>query len=101
MRVTKPLVLLAVLAGIGLGIGGYTLLYAEGLSYLSDDPEVCINRHIMQPQYDSWQKSSHHAVAVCVDCLCRTTLSASTLQRPTTAGITPRAPRCRIFTRRS
>ena len=22
----------------------------------------------MQPQYDSWQKSSHHAVAVCVDC---------------------------------
>jgi cytochrome c nitrite reductase small subunit len=22
----------------------------------------------MQPQYDAWQKSSHHAVAVCVDC---------------------------------
>lgn len=22
----------------------------------------------MQPQYDSWQKAGHHAVAVCVDC---------------------------------
>jgi cytochrome c nitrite reductase small subunit len=22
----------------------------------------------MQPQYDSWQKASHHGVAVCVDC---------------------------------
>jgi cytochrome c nitrite reductase small subunit len=67
-RVTGSSVLLGVLAGILLGVGGYTFLYAEGLSYMSDDPEVCINCHIMQPQYDSWQKSSHHAVAVCVDC---------------------------------
>jgi cytochrome c nitrite reductase small subunit len=67
-RVTGPLVLLAVFAGLLLGVGGYTFLYAEGLSYMSDDPEVCVNCHIMQPQYDSWQKSSHHAVAVCVDC---------------------------------
>ena len=67
-RVTRSFVLLAVLAGILLGVGGYTFLYAEGLSYMSDDPEVCINCHIMQPQYESWQKSSHHAVAVCVDC---------------------------------
>jgi cytochrome c nitrite reductase small subunit len=67
-RANRPLLLLAVVAGLLLGIGGYTFLYAEGLSYMSDDPEVCINCHIMQPQYDSWQKSSHHAVAVCVDC---------------------------------
>ena len=67
-RATRPLVFLGVLAGILLGVGGYTFLYAKGLSYMSDDPEVCINCHIMQPQYDSWQKSSHHAVAVCVDC---------------------------------
>jgi len=68
LRVTRSFVLLAVLAGVLLGVGGYTFLYAEGLSYMSDDPEVCINCHIMQPQYDSWQKSSHHTVAVCVDC---------------------------------
>ena len=67
-RTSRPLVLLAALMGILLGIGGYTFLYAEGFSYMSDDPEVCINCHIMQPQYDSWQKSSHHAVAVCVEC---------------------------------
>ena len=61
-------VVLAVLLGLLLGVGGYTFLYAEGLSYMSDDPKVCVNCHIMQPQYDSWQKASHHAVAVCVDC---------------------------------
>ena len=66
--VTRSVVTLAVLGGILLGVGGYTFLYAEGFSYMSDDPEVCVNCHIMQPQYDSWQKSSHHAVAVCVDC---------------------------------
>jgi cytochrome c nitrite reductase small subunit len=64
----RGLVVLAVLTGILLGIGGYTFLYAEGLSYASSDPKVCVNCHIMQPQYDSWQKSSHHQVATCVDC---------------------------------
>lgn len=58
----------AVLAGALLGIGGYTLLHADGLSYLSSDPKVCANCHIMQAQYDSWQKSTHHHVAVCNDC---------------------------------
>ncbi|HSQ68820.1 MAG TPA: NapC/NirT family cytochrome c, partial [Steroidobacteraceae bacterium] len=60
--------ILAVLAGILLGIGGYTFLYAGGFSYLSSDPEACMNCHIMRPQFDSWQKGSHHAVAKCVDC---------------------------------
>jgi len=59
---------LAVLIGLLAGIGGFTFLYAEGLSYMSDDPKVCVNCHIMQPQYDGWQKASHHGVATCVDC---------------------------------
>ena len=59
---------LSVTTGILLGVGGYTFLYAEGFSYLSSDPAACVNCHIMQPQYDSWQKASHHTVAVCVDC---------------------------------
>jgi cytochrome c nitrite reductase small subunit len=67
-RGAKRLAVLAVLVGLLLGIGGFTLLYAEGLSYMSSDSKVCVNCHIMQPQYDSWQKSSHHAVAGCVDC---------------------------------
>jgi cytochrome c nitrite reductase small subunit len=50
------------------GLGGFTFGYAKGFSYLSPDPRACANCHIMQAQFDSWQKSSHHAVAVCVDC---------------------------------
>ena len=65
---TPLLVTLAVLVGLAAGIGGYTLVYAEGFSYMSSDPKVCANCHIMNAQYDSWQKSSHHAAAGCVDC---------------------------------
>jgi cytochrome c nitrite reductase small subunit len=59
---------LAVVVGLATGIGSYTFRYAEGLSYLSTDPKACVNCHIMRPEYDAWQKSSHHQVAVCVDC---------------------------------
>ncbi|MFG0318903.1 MAG: cytochrome c nitrite reductase small subunit [Planctomycetota bacterium JB042] len=56
------------LGGLLAGIGAYTFVYAEGASYLSRDPQACANCHIMQPQFDSWQKASHHGVATCVDC---------------------------------
>jgi cytochrome c nitrite reductase small subunit len=59
---------LAVLIGAAAGVGGYALVYADGLAYLSSEPKVCANCHVMQAQYDSWQKSSHHHVAVCNDC---------------------------------
>lgn len=62
-----PLVL-AIALGIAGGIGSYTFRYAEGLSYFKTDPKACVNCHIMQPQYDAWQKASHHTSAVCVDC---------------------------------
>jgi cytochrome c nitrite reductase small subunit len=54
--------------GIAVGIAGVGFNYAEGLSYLSNDPRACANCHIMQSQFDSWQKSSHHGVATCGDC---------------------------------
>jgi cytochrome c nitrite reductase small subunit len=60
--------LLALCLGVAAGIGGYTFRYAEGLSYFKKDPKACVNCHIMQSQYDAWQKSSHHRVAVCIDC---------------------------------
>jgi cytochrome c nitrite reductase small subunit len=68
VSVATGVAVVAVLLGILLGVGGFTFLYAEGFSYLSSDPEACVNCHIMRPQYESWQKSSHHAVARCVDC---------------------------------
>jgi len=50
------------------GLGAFTFGYGEGHSYLSSDPNACANCHIMQPQFDSWVKSSHHDVATCNDC---------------------------------
>ena len=64
----RLLVALSVALGILLGVGGFTFRYAEGLSYFSTDPRACVNCHIMRPQYDGWQKSSHHTAAVCIDC---------------------------------
>lgn len=59
---------LAILVGVALGLSLYTFHYAGGLSYFSTDPKACANCHIMNPQYDGWQKASHHGVATCVDC---------------------------------
>jgi len=47
---------------------GYTFHFAQGLSYFSNDPNACANCHVMREYLDSWQKSSHHASAVCNDC---------------------------------
>jgi cytochrome c nitrite reductase small subunit len=60
--------LLGAVSGMGAGLGAYTFRYAEGFSYLGSEPEICVNCHIMRPQYDGWQKASHHGVARCVDC---------------------------------
>jgi cytochrome c nitrite reductase small subunit len=60
--------LLAILVGALLGAGGYTFWYGQGFSYMSENPAVCVNCHIMNEHYDGWQKSSHHAVATCNDC---------------------------------
>ena len=61
-RIRRWLVL-ALACGIGtaMGLGGYVFRYAEGLSYFRTEPAACANCHIMQPQYDAWQKASHHA----------------------------------------
>jgi len=59
---------MAVSLGLLAGVGTFTFGYAEGLSYLSTDPAACANCHIMQDHFDTWQKSSHHHVAGCVDC---------------------------------
>lgn len=60
--------IICVLIGCTFGIGIYTFTYAKGFSYLSTDPKACVNCHVMKPQYDGWQKSSHHNAAVCADC---------------------------------
>lgn len=41
---------------------------SNAASYLSDEPEACINCHIMNPEYVTWRHSSHARVANCNDC---------------------------------
>jgi len=60
--------LFLIFAGVLIGVGAYTFTYGKGFSYLSNDPKACMNCHIMQGHFDSWVKSSHHAVASCNDC---------------------------------
>jgi cytochrome c nitrite reductase small subunit len=67
---SRPLLNFALAAafGIAAGLGIFTFLYAEGLSYFSDNPESCVNCHVMRDQFDAWNHSSHKAVAACNDC---------------------------------
>jgi cytochrome c nitrite reductase small subunit len=59
---------LGALLGAALGLGLFTVAYSKALSYASDEPEACANCHIMQAQYDGWQKGPHHAAATCNGC---------------------------------
>jgi cytochrome c nitrite reductase small subunit len=59
---------LASLAGLLAGVGGFTFSYAEGFAYLSNDPKICANCHIMNDEFDAWRKGPHHASATCNDC---------------------------------
>lgn len=45
----------------------YTLDASKATSYLSDDPKACINCHVMNSYYATWQHSSHKEVK-CVEC---------------------------------
>jgi cytochrome c nitrite reductase small subunit len=65
---TAAAILAIVLLGILFGLGTFTFGYGKGWSYLSKDPKNCTNCHVMQDHFDSWEKSSHHHVAVCADC---------------------------------
>jgi cytochrome c nitrite reductase small subunit len=54
--------------GVALGLGLFTLAYAKGLSYASDEPEACVNCHIMREQYEGWLRGPHREVATCNGC---------------------------------
>ena len=57
-----------IVLGIFFGLAWYILYISNAVSYMSDDPETCINCHVMNTQYASWAKSSHREKASCNDC---------------------------------
>lgn len=57
-----------IIMGAGIGLIAYLFKASNAVSYLSDDPETCINCHVMRPQYATWNHSSHRKVATCNDC---------------------------------
>lgn len=61
---------IAVYASVGvvIGTGLFVARIANAMSYLSDEPETCINCHVMTDAYASWQRGSHGRAAVCTDC---------------------------------
>jgi cytochrome c nitrite reductase small subunit len=61
-------ILLGLAAGLAIGVGGYTFVYAKGASYLTNDAAACANCHIMADHYRGWTHSSHRSAAVCNDC---------------------------------
>lgn len=67
-NITAAGLLLAVVVGAAIGVSAHTARYAEATSYLSSNPDTCINCHIMREQHEGWQKGAHHAVATCNDC---------------------------------
>lgn len=54
--------------GIFTGLGFFSLYISNAVSYLGDNPETCVNCHIMAPQYATWHHSSHREVTNCNDC---------------------------------
>ncbi|MCZ6837185.1 MAG: cytochrome c nitrite reductase small subunit [Planctomycetota bacterium] len=59
---------IAIFIGALFGTGAFTFIYADGHSYLTNDPTACANCHIMQNHLEAWNKSTHRAVATCNDC---------------------------------
>lgn len=57
-----------ILLGIFVGLGFYVIHISNAASYLSDDPKICVNCHVMYPQYATWERGSHGRVATCNDC---------------------------------
>ncbi len=57
-----------IILGILSGITIFSFRISKAHSYLSDDPQTCVNCHIMAPQYTTWNHSAHREVTNCNDC---------------------------------
>jgi len=65
---TKWKIPVIIILGMFFGFGFYIIYISNAPSYLSDNPETCVNCHIMAPQYATWIHSSHRQWTSCNDC---------------------------------
>jgi cytochrome c nitrite reductase small subunit len=68
LKAQLPWLIITGLLGVTIGLGLFTFDYAKGGSYFSDDPQACMNCHVMRDQFEAWQHSTHARVATCNDC---------------------------------
>lgn len=61
-------VVVILVMGFLIGLVLFTLHISKATSYLSDDPKTCVNCHVMNTAYATWERSSHARVAKCTDC---------------------------------
>ncbi len=54
--------------GIFVGLIIFLGYISKAHSYISDNPETCVNCHIMGSQYTTWFHSAHREYAHCNDC---------------------------------
>jgi cytochrome c nitrite reductase small subunit len=57
-----------IISGAFVGLFIYVFYIGKASSYLSDEPKVCMNCHVMAPQYATWSHSSHRIITNCNDC---------------------------------
>lgn len=62
----RPIAVISI--GIIVGLGFFMAKEASLVSYMSNDPQACVNCHVMTPMYNSWMHSSHREYANCNDC---------------------------------
>jgi cytochrome c nitrite reductase small subunit len=53
---------------VAVGLFGYTFSASKAIDYLGSDPKACINCHVMNTSYATWEHSAHRSAATCVDC---------------------------------
>ncbi len=70
MKEKSTLKTIAIIAFVVAAIFFVYLLYiSKALSYLSKDPKACINCHVMNTQYATWQHSAHGVAGItCIEC---------------------------------
>lgn len=59
---------LLIVFGAIAGFGIHIIIISNALSYMSEEPETCVNCHVMQSQFATWNHSSHRERASCTDC---------------------------------